>query len=209
MRSAPTSGRPPRVANGSYWALGVTSGELGYYASVPVRDGRDEIVGVAVIKRFMGDLEGFFPQQAPAVVIESHGIVVLANRPGMVLKSLWPLSAAVREEVIASRQFGAGPFAPILAQAPVDGGECRFQGRPYLVLRQPLPLQDWSIVILTSPRPIAVARLQGLSIAILSCLAVLSLLTIIGLTIESTSRVQRSEPTGFAICTANSGTAPR
>lgn len=180
-------------AKGSYWALGVTSGELGYYASFPVRDDRGKIIGVAVIKRIMNDLEGFFPIEAPAVIIDAHGVVVLANRPGMVLKSLWPLSAAVREQLIASRQFGPGPFAPILAQAPVDGGYCRFQGRPYLILRQPLPFQDWSTVILSSPRPIALARLQGLSIAILSCLAVLSLLTILGLTIESTSRVQRSE----------------
>jgi PAS domain S-box-containing protein len=180
-------------ARGSYWALGVTSGELGYYASFPVRDGRDEIIGVAVVKRRIRDLESLFPQKAPAMIIDAHGVVVLSNQPGMVLKSLWPLSAAVREQLIASRQFGPGPFAPILAQAPVDGGDCRFQGKPYLVLRQPIPFQDWSIVILTSPRPIAVARLLGLSLAILACLVVLSLLTIIGLTIESTSRLQRSE----------------
>ena len=36
---------------GRYWALGVTSNELGYYASFPVRDHAGKIVGVAVIKR--------------------------------------------------------------------------------------------------------------------------------------------------------------
>ncbi len=180
-------------AMGSYYALGVTSGELGYYTSFPVRDSRFEIIGVAVIKRILSDLEGFFPQEAPAVIIDAYGVVVMANRPALVLKSLWPLSAAVREQLSASRQFGPGPFTPILAQAPVDKGDCQFQGRCYLVLRQPLPFQNWSTVILTSPYPIAVARLQGLSITILSCLVLLSLLTIIGLTIESTSRVQRSE----------------
>ncbi|MDP3182015.1 MAG: PAS domain S-box protein [Desulfobaccales bacterium] len=180
-------------AKGSYWALGVTSGELGYYTSFPVRDDRGEIIGVAVINRIMNDLKGLFPQEALAVIIDAHGVVTLTNRLDMHLKSLWPLSAAMREQLSASRQFGPGPFAPILEQAPGDGGDCRFQGRRYLVLRQPLPFQDWSIVILTSSRPIAVARMLGLSIAILSCLVVLSLLTTMGLTIESTLRVQRSE----------------
>jgi PAS domain S-box-containing protein len=180
-------------AKGSCWDFEVTSGEPAYCASFPVRDDRGEIIGVAVIQRIISDLGGLFPPETFVVIIEAHGVVVQSNRPDMVSKSLWPLPAAVQEQLIASRQFGPGPFVPILAEAPVDGGYCRFQSRRYLVLRQPLPFQDWSIVILTSPRPIAVARMLGLSIAILACLAVLSLLTIIGLTIESTSRVQRSE----------------
>ena len=36
---------------GRYWALGVTSNELGYYASFPVRDQAGKIIGVAVVKR--------------------------------------------------------------------------------------------------------------------------------------------------------------
>jgi diguanylate cyclase (GGDEF)-like protein/PAS domain S-box-containing protein len=180
-------------AKGSYWALGVTSGELGYYSSFPVRDGRDGIIGVVVIKRTMNKLEGLFPQKDLGVIINADGVVTLTSRSNLKFKSLWPLSAGVREQLSASRQFGPGPFAPILTQAPVDGGDCRFQGQPYLVLRQPLPFQDWSIVILTSPRPIAVARLLGIIATIFSCLVVLSLLTIIGLTIESTSTLQQSE----------------
>jgi PAS domain S-box-containing protein len=180
-------------AKGSYWALGVTSGEMGYYASFPVRNGRDEIIGVAVIKSTLSDLQGLLPPNDLSVIINTDGVVVLANQPGKGVKSLWPLSTVVQEQLSVSRQFGPGPFAPILALEPVDGGDCRFQGRPYLALRQPLPFQDWSIVILTSPNSIAVARMLGLSVTILLCLVALSLVTIFGLTIESTSRVQRSE----------------
>jgi hypothetical protein len=133
---------------GRYWALGLTSRELGYYASAPVRSRGGEIVGVAVIKKPLIGMDGFFPRQAFAFVIESHGIVVLANRPDQVLQSLWPYSAAAREKVLASRQFGKGPFRPIQTQEPLDGGEVRFQGERLLVLQQPFPGQGWSVVIL-------------------------------------------------------------
>ena len=52
----------------------------------------------------------------------------MANRPEMVLNSLWPLAPATREKLIASRQFGPGPFTPILAREPVDRAELLFQG---------------------------------------------------------------------------------
>jgi diguanylate cyclase (GGDEF)-like protein/PAS domain S-box-containing protein len=178
---------------GRYWALGVTSRELGYYASAPVRNGGGKIVGVAVIKIPLTGMGGFFPKQALSFVIDSHGIVVLANRPGLVLQSLWPLSGAAREEVLASRQFGDGPFMPILTQEPVTGGEVRFQGERLLVLRRPFPGQDWSLVILSSMRPIAMARLLGIGITLLLCWVLIGLLTIIGMTIEATARIQKSE----------------
>jgi len=178
---------------GRYWALGVTSRELGYYASAPVRNGGGKIVGVAVIKRPLTGMGGFFPKQALSLVIDSRGIVVLANRPGLVVQSLWPLSAAAREEVLASRQVGDGPFTPILTQAPVDRGEVRLQGERLLVLRRPFPGQGWSVVILSSMRPIAMARLLGIGMTLLLCWVLIGLLTIIGMTIEATARIQRSE----------------
>lgn len=104
---------------------------MGYYASAPVRNRGGKIVGVAVIKIPLTGKGGFFLKQALAFVIDSHGIVVLAKRPGQILQSLWPLSGAAREEVLASRQIGDGPFMPILMQEPVDGGKVRFQGERY------------------------------------------------------------------------------
>ena len=46
---------------GRYWALGVTSKELGYYASYPVRDRAGKIIGVAVFKSPIGEVEEFIP----------------------------------------------------------------------------------------------------------------------------------------------------
>ncbi|MHB9072995.1 MAG: PAS domain S-box protein [Desulfobaccales bacterium] len=178
---------------GQYWALGVTSKELGYYASYPVRDKAGRVVGVAVLKRPVGDMDTFFPAQSLGVVSDSHGIVVMANRPEMVLKSLWPLSPKIREHLVASRQFGAGPFAPIFAQEPVDGGKYPLEGKGQLALRWPFPWEDWSIFIMVPLRPIILGRLMGIGATLLLCLGVIGFLAIIGMTIDSTARIQSSE----------------
>ncbi|MFZ5449203.1 MAG: PAS domain S-box protein [Thermodesulfobacteriota bacterium] len=178
---------------GRYWALGVTSKELGYYASHPVRNRIGQILGVAVLKRPAGDVETFFPSQSLSVVYDPHGIVVMANQPEMVLKSLWPLPEATREKLVASRQFGPGPFAPILAQEPIDGGKYPFQGKRQVALRWPFPWEDWSLLILVPLRPIILGRLMGIGVTLLFCSGVIGFLAIIGMTIDSTARIQRSE----------------
>ena len=182
-----------RGSPGQYWALGVTSTELGYYASSPVRDHKGNIVAVAVIKRASKESEELFSEQSLGLIIDPRGGVVLANRPELQLKSLWPLSATAREEVLACRQFGEGPFPAILTQEPVDGAQCLFQGKSFLVRRQPFPWRDWAIVILSPMRPVVMARLMGISITLLLCLVLIGLTTIVGLNINATARIQRSE----------------
>jgi PAS domain S-box-containing protein len=169
---------------GNYFALGVTSKKIGHYASFPVRDHDGKIVGVAVIKRTLADIESLIHEHYLGFVIDRHGVVVMSNRPDMVLKSLWPLSKMVEQELAASRQFGDGPFTPIMKQEPVDGGKYLIQGKTMMALRRPVPWEDWSIVILDSVWPIAQARLLGISITLLLNLAVVGFITLLVITRE-------------------------
>ena len=77
-----------------------------YYASYPVRGERGPPLGVAVIKKdltaFEADLKPF---DRPYFFIDPDGIVMLTNRPDMLLRTLWPLSADRRSEL--ARQIGA------------------------------------------------------------------------------------------------------
>ena len=166
-------------AVGNYFALGVTSKEIGHYASFPVRDRDGKIFGVAVIKRTLADIETVIHEHYLSFVIDRQGIVVMSNRPDMVLKSLWPLTETVKQELIASRQFGDGPFTPILGQETVDGGKYLFQGQTMMALRRPAPWEDWSIVILDSVWPISQARLLGISITLLLNLALVGFFAVI------------------------------
>ncbi len=178
---------------GRYWALGVTSKQMGYYASYPVQDRTGKITGVAVFTRPIGEVEGFFTPQTVGFVIDYYGMVIMANRPEMVLNNLWPLAPATQEILISSRQFGPGPFKSILAREPVDRMELLFQGKRLLALRQPFPWEDWSVVILSPMHPVIIGRLMGITVTLLLCFVVIGLMTIIGLTIDSTARLQRTE----------------
>src|SRR5208337_5060742 len=111
---------------GRYFALGVTSKDLGYYTSAPVRNEQGEIIGVAVIKRIIrtsGELKNAYDPGSVSFLVNPDGIVVLSNQPKYLLSSLWPVNEASKKELVASQQFGSGPFAPILDQKPSAGKE--------------------------------------------------------------------------------------
>jgi PAS domain S-box-containing protein len=172
-----------------YWALGVTSREMGYYASSPVRDSAGQIIGVTVVKRTIDELKKVLPSHSPGLIIDPNGIVVMANHPGLVLRSLWPLSGQTQKQLADSRQFGDGPFTPILDRRPTDGEEGLFEGKRLLILLQPGFWQGWSIVSLESMAPITQGRLLGIGAAV-----VLSMLLIVFLTISS---IMRESEEGF------------
>ena len=178
-------------AAGNYYALGVTSKKMGHYASFPVRDHAGIIVGVAVIKTTLEEIETLIHENYLALIIDQRGIVVMSNRSDMVLRSLWPLAETVKEALIASRQFGDGPFTPILDQKPTNGGEYLLQGKHMMVLHRPAPWKDWSIVIFGSVWPIAQSRLLGISITLLFSLAFIGFLTIIVIMREGEERFRQ------------------
>ncbi len=188
---APISSKPFRGKPGNYFALGVTSKKLGHYASFPVRDQAGKIIGVAVIKRTLDAIETLIHEHYVGLVIDRRGIVVMSNRSDMVLKSLWPLTEKVKEELIASRQFGGGPFTPILDQEPVDGGKYLLQGKTMMALRRPAPWEDWSIVIFDSVWPISQARLLGISITLFLNLALIAFFAVIVIMREGEERFRQ------------------
>ena len=173
---------------GNYFALGVTSKKMGHYASFPVRDQTGKIIGVAVIKKTLGEIETLIHEHYVGLVIDRRGIVVMSNQSDMVLKSLWPLTEKVKAELIASEQFGGGPFTPILDHEPVDGGKYLLQGKTMMALRRPAPWEDWSIVIFDSVWPISQARLLGISITLLLNLALITFFAVVVIMREGEER---------------------
>ena len=95
-----------------YMALGVTSKKRGAYFGYPVfRNKSDVPLGVVVIKAFIDDIENEMnkPYEGIIVLADPHGVVFTSNNAEWIYKVLWKVSNEELNEILESRQFGAGP----------------------------------------------------------------------------------------------------
>jgi len=135
---------------GHYFALGITSGTRGYYSGYPVKDDNGTIVGVAVIKKELDFIEEALANKEYCFLVSPEGIIFLSSDPDLLMKSLWELNQTVKDDLIASNQFGNSTFDPLLANEPTNGNEVRYEGRTYKVYRRPVHELGWTIVLLSS-----------------------------------------------------------
>jgi diguanylate cyclase (GGDEF)-like protein len=162
---------------GYYFAYDAQNGGRDYYASYPIRIGDGMIAGVAVLKKsldvFEADLSRF---DHAYFFIDPDGIVVLTNRPAMMLRTLWPLSAEKRS--MLERQFGPLNGRPILEGAIADATWVNFGGSRDYLLRRYANHSQWSLVILNPIREIYASRIMGIVITLL--VAIMALIYLFG-----------------------------
>jgi diguanylate cyclase (GGDEF)-like protein len=154
------------------FAFDAQHGGRDYYASYPIRIGNGVIVGVAVLKKsldvFQADLSRF---DRAYFFVDPDGVVVLTNRPAMMLRTLWPLSAEKRS--MLKRQFGPLNDRPILEREIADATWTNFGGRREYALRRYADHSQWSLVILNPIQEIYASRVMGIVITLLVALMTL------------------------------------
>ncbi len=133
---------------GEYFAVGVTTGVRGYYASYPVKDNAT-VIGVAIIKQELDYLEAELADQVYAFMVNPEGIIFLSSDDTLTLQSLGPLTTQVADDLVASKQFGNGPFTAFLDKTVADGDEVTHDSQDYLVTIVEMNTQGWDIVILS------------------------------------------------------------
>ena len=159
---------------GHYFALGVTSQQRGFYVGQPVRAKTGEIVGVAVIKISVDEFEKKLPSSISCGVLSPNGVIFLANKPEMILRTLGPLNAKEQQEIIASQQFGKGPFRPLFTSMPQSEQVCDHGGKKMLFHATAGPLPDWRIFSLEIPGlQLASYRLLAIAATLLCALLLL------------------------------------
>jgi len=177
-----------------YYAMGVTSGKRGFYASYPVQDRSGKVVGVVAIKKDLDDMEVFFSKYPFCFFISPEGIIFLSSTPAMVLKSFWLLDKTAQEKLIASRQFGNKPFEAVFLKKEIaDGMEITFEGNAYLVSRKMIANDGWSIALLTPTNRIGVYKLIGILATISICLLILIFSGVIYVIDRSKEAIRQSE----------------
>lgn len=154
---------------GQYLAVDIVSGDRAYYASFPVFNREAKIIGATVIKKNLDTVEMNFSMFSHAYLIDPQGIIFLGSRPEMRGKGMWLLKKEIWQNLSASRQFGKGPFLPVMSEEPIDGREVVIHGRHYLVTRRFID-QKWSIVLFHPTALITLHRLLAIIITFTFCI---------------------------------------
>ncbi len=137
-----------------YFALGVTSGTRGYYASAPVRDITGRVLGVAVVKRTLEINAKYLRKFKEYFFINEDGIVFLSGDPKFLFRSIYPLSPQEQERIKASKQFGRGPFKPIF-HAPIENKTMvKLDEKKVLISKIPVGNYGWHVLLLKSTKDV-------------------------------------------------------
>ncbi|MDD5167624.1 MAG: hypothetical protein PHN75_02325 [Syntrophales bacterium] len=144
------------------FALGVTSSKKGFYVGSPVRDSYNRVIGVAVVKQNVEEMERYLRGYPMCFLINRLGIVLLSTKPEYSLKGLWPIDQKVEQELIAARQFGQKHFESVFNHEITNGMEVKMQETPYLVTREFLSQDGWSIVFLTKMQKVKAYEIGGI-----------------------------------------------
>jgi diguanylate cyclase (GGDEF)-like protein/PAS domain S-box-containing protein len=176
-----------------YFALGITSGKRGFYASYPVQNRLGKVVGVVTMKKDLDEMETFFSKYPFCFLISPDGIIFLSSTPSMVLKSLWPLDKAVREKLIASRQFGNKLSESVIKKEIADGTEVTLEENDYFVSRNVIDSDGWSIVLLTPIHHVKISKLISILSTIFVCFLIMVFSGITYVTDRSKEAIRRSE----------------
>lgn len=157
---------------GHQFAFDAASRRLDYSASYPVRDNRGKIIGVAVLTKSFASFEADLGQfDRPYFFIDPDGVVAMTNRPNLLLRTMWPLSAERMSEL--TRRFGTLDGRPMSKREIVDATWLTVDGERDYARRSLAPHSRWSLVILTPSREIFASRVLGIVVTLLVTLMTL------------------------------------
>lgn len=160
--------------------------EPGFFFAQPIRDETQDwkIVGVAVLKAGIRGIErGWLASDAPALIADGNGVVLLSAPPEWRYSTLQPLPGEQVTELIKA-QFDGRQLGVMSLGIDVDktgtGEVIEFSGRAaesatlaargkrFLVMSRNLPGTAWNLLVLSSVRPV---RSQAIAYAALAMAA--------------------------------------
>ena len=158
-----------------------------YFASYPVHNDKGAVAGVVVLEKslavFEADLSEF---NRPYFFVDPNGIVALTNRPQMLYRALWPLSA--EQKAVLHGRLEKPNDRPLLPEEIVDSTWISVDGQRDFVRRRDANRSDWSLVILLPTREVYASRALGIVTTLL--VAIMSLIYMFGKERSAHDRVQ-------------------
>ena len=166
-----------RDGTGRFYAIGVTTGQPGYFLSTRVTsDGRDR--AIMVVKVDLAPLQAAWRSAAVETAIaDADGIVFLSGQPDWLYQPLFALSPAALDRLTRTRRYEGVPIAD--ARPLIAGGSAALDatrpvtvlGHPLLVRRLQMAPDDWQVILAS---PVAGAWNIALAVAAISALATMA-----------------------------------
>lgn len=149
---------------GHYYALGISSGQRGYYFAYPVRNGDGVIIGAIAVKVSLASLEKERGgSHYEFVVTDPQGVIFLSTNPAWRYHTLTPLAPAVHRRIEASRRYLDYPLTPwpMVHSRPFNDQASLVSVRQgsgtvtYLRRDVSMPSAGWRVYILLNIAPVA------------------------------------------------------
>lgn len=170
--AAPWFHRALAGLSGYHFAFEPANGGRYYYASYPIRRDDGSIAGVAFLQKSLDRLDTDLRLFArPYFFINPDGIVVLTNRPELMLRTLWPLPAETRSA--ANRQFGILDERAVVEREITDASWILFNGEHGFVRRSTIEHSRWSVVLAMPSARIHAGRMLGIVATLLMTIMVM------------------------------------
>ena len=144
---------------GTFFAIGVTTGEPGYFMSHPVRSA-EGIIGVTVVKVDLAPLQEDWHKGGETVLVsDANDVLFLSSRPAWRYRTLNRLTDAQRRRIRAGRQYGNQSLdrLPFTSQQQLAAGQqvIRYANAPYLMISRSLSnTLDWQLHYLVPLSPV-------------------------------------------------------
>lgn len=182
------------TGSGRFFGIGTTRGEPGYYLASALTN-EQGTVGVAVVKVGLQQLEkSWATVEAPVLVADENGVVILASVADWKFTTLKPLDEATRRAFDRSQQYNRRALNPLgvvelgvldhgarLVRLPKPGQELVSMfpvAGKFLAQSQPLADTPWTITVFSYQEPVreiaaSRAALAGVGAAFLFILALM------------------------------------
>jgi len=166
---------------GSYFAVGATTGLPGHFISSPVLSKKGAVIGVLAAKIGAAALSVMWQSSEDlGFITNGSGVIILSNNTSWLYQTIEPLTAAQLKLIRAQKQF-AGKVLPHFSWQVVDTSIVMVEGKSYLYTPHDIGNAGWALHLLSDP---ARAKKNAALVALVVSALVLLLLSW-GLTVRS------------------------
>lgn len=143
---------------GSFYGVGNTSREPGFFLSWPVLHG-EHVRGVVVVKINLSSLESTWSRGGERLMVaDANGVVFLSSVPAWKFGTLSPLPEAVKARLAATRQYVGTELHPLRLREgdrQADGSSIvriGTAGPSWVMQTRPLEQRGWTLILLSDWR---------------------------------------------------------